>query len=92
MAQQVKDPKLSLQWLKLLLWQGFDPWLRNFHMPWVPEKKKKKKLGLSIFLLTFECKRSYFLRTHLVQVCLGWWIKKEDRSFRKKYTYKLILA
>ena len=27
MAQQVKDPALSL------LWPRFDPWPRNFHMP-----------------------------------------------------------
>ena len=26
-AQQVKDPALSLQWLRLLLRPGFDPWL-----------------------------------------------------------------
>ena len=40
--QGVKDPVLSLQWLRLLLWHGFDPWPRNFYMPQVwPEKKKK---------------------------------------------------
>ena len=33
MARWVKDPALSLLWLWLLLWQGFDPWSRNFHMP-----------------------------------------------------------
>ena len=33
---QVKDPALSLQWY------GFDPWPRNFHMPWVQPKTKKK--------------------------------------------------
>ena len=32
MAQQVKDPVLSLWQLRLLLWQGFDPWPRNLHM------------------------------------------------------------
>ena len=32
MAQQVKDPTLSLQWLRLLLWLRFDPWPGNFHM------------------------------------------------------------
>ena len=26
MAQWVKDLVLSLQWLGLLLWRGFDPW------------------------------------------------------------------
>ena len=28
----VKDPVLSLQRLGLLLWRGFHPWPRNFHM------------------------------------------------------------
>ena len=31
MVQWVKDPALSLQQLRLLLWLGFDPWPRNFH-------------------------------------------------------------
>ena len=45
MAQQVKDPALSLQGLELLLWYSFDPWPRNFHMlgAWPKKKKKKKK-------------------------------------------------
>ena len=34
MAQWVKDPVLSLQWLGLLLRLGFDPWLPNVHVPW----------------------------------------------------------
>ena len=37
-AQQVKDPALSL------LWHRFDPWPGNFRMLWAwPKKKKKKK-------------------------------------------------
>ena len=32
-AQQVKDPAFSLQWLRSLLWLGFDPQPGNFHMP-----------------------------------------------------------
>ena len=32
MAQWVKDPVLSLQWLSLLLWCRFDPWPGKFHM------------------------------------------------------------
>ena len=43
MAQQVKDPALSLQGLELLLWYSFDPWPRNFHMLWAWAKKKKKE-------------------------------------------------
>ena len=46
-AQCVKDLALSLVWLKSLLWYGFYPWLRNFHIPqtW-PKKKKKDKTDL----------------------------------------------
>ena len=54
MAQQVKDPVLSL------LRCGLNPWPRNFHMAWVQpkkskaesgEKKKKKKKQLPIGFL-----------------------------------------
>ena len=38
----VKDPALSLQRLRLLLWHRCDPWPRNFHMLQVEPKKKKK--------------------------------------------------
>ena len=34
-AQCVKDPALSLQQLRSLLWHGFDPWPGNFCMSWV---------------------------------------------------------
>ena len=37
MVQLVKDPELSLLWL------------RNFHMPWVQRKKKKKKKRYAMF-------------------------------------------
>ena len=42
MTQQVKDLALLLLWLWLQLWQGFSPRSRNFHMPKVWPKKKKK--------------------------------------------------
>ena len=46
MVQQVKDLVVSLQWLGLLLWSGFDPWPGNSHMPWAWLKKKRSvKLG-----------------------------------------------
>ena len=32
-VQQVKDPMLSLQQPRSLLWHGFNPWPRNFYMP-----------------------------------------------------------
>ena len=39
-AQKVKDLALSLLWLWLLLWCGFDPWPGNFHMPQVWPKNQ----------------------------------------------------
>ena len=39
MAQQVKDPVLSLLWLGLLLLHRFHPWLGKFHMPWLWSNK-----------------------------------------------------
>ena len=42
MVQWVKDLELSLQQLWSLLWGGFNPWPRNFHMPQGMARKKKK--------------------------------------------------
>ena len=42
----VKDSALLLLWLRSLLWCRFDPWTRNFYMPWERQKKKKKKFHL----------------------------------------------
>ena len=47
-AQQVKDLVLSLQQLGSLLWCGFDPWPRNFHMSREQPKEKEKKAGTEI--------------------------------------------
>ena len=43
MAQQVKDPALSLLWLWLQLWRRFHPWPRNFCMLQVRSEKEGKK-------------------------------------------------
>ena len=52
MAQQVKDPALSLLWLGLLLWDRFNPWPRNFLMPWTqPKTNKQKTLYFCFFLI-----------------------------------------
>ena len=32
MVQGAKDPGLSLKWLGLLLWRGFNLWPGNLHM------------------------------------------------------------
>ena len=40
----MKDSTLSLLWL------GFDPGPRNFHMPWVqPKKEKKEKASMPVW-------------------------------------------
>ena len=44
MVQWVKHLTLSLQWLRLLKWRGFDPWPGELpHAVVQPKKKKKKK-------------------------------------------------
>ena len=42
-VQWVKDLVLLQLWLRLQLQLGFDPWPRNFHMPLVQPRKRKKK-------------------------------------------------
>ena len=42
-AQQVKDQELSLQQLRSLLWCSFEPWPRNFHIPWMWAKKEEEE-------------------------------------------------
>ena len=39
-VKQVKDPALPLQWLHSLRGCGFNPWLKNFHMPGAWSKNK----------------------------------------------------
>ena len=38
-AQWVKALVLLQLWHRSLLWLGFDPWPRNFHMLWVQPKE-----------------------------------------------------
>ena len=45
MVQWVKDPALLPLWHRLQLQCGFSLWLGNFHIPWVQQKKKKKKVS-----------------------------------------------
>ena len=42
-AQPAKDPALSWQWLRSLLWCRFDPWPGNIHKPQAQPKKQTKK-------------------------------------------------
>ena len=60
MAQWVKNPALTLQGLRLLLWHRFDPWPRNFYISSsaAKKKKKKKKRQLTIKLRRKKGRRS----------------------------------
>ena len=58
----VKDPALSLLWLGSLLWCRFNPWPGNFHVPQVPQKRKKKKCLTQSFVLLF-CLVSFYGHT-----------------------------
>ena len=40
----VKDPLLSLLWLRSLQWHRFDPWPWNFLMLWIQPKKNSKNI------------------------------------------------
>ena len=42
MVQRVKNPAMSLNGL-VLLWCGFNPWLRNFYMLWLQQTSKQTK-------------------------------------------------
>ena len=61
-VQQVKDPALSLQWLRSLLRSGFDPWAGICHKC-CPKKKKKKAsktkqkkcFNFSVAIVLFLC-------------------------------------
>ena len=59
MAEDVKDPALSLKWLGSQLWYWFSPWTRNFHMPWTWPKRTKLNQTKIIFLFYY-----FFLGPH----------------------------
>ena len=58
----VKDLALSLLWFCLLLWPGFSPWARKFHMPWMWPKIIQCIEHLSTFVccLAFISKKTFF--------------------------------
>ena len=60
MAQQLKDPALSL------LWHEFNPWPGNFHVPWVVDKKKNIYIYIYIRSIVFPLRvaSKYVLRQY----------------------------
>ena len=81
MAQRVKDLVLSLQWLGLLLWRGFDPWTRNFHMlrAWAKSPNTCPVNGSPLREVT-ACLRSYNKFTDLHIVPLGFQTGKGEMA------------
>ena len=55
-AQQVKDPVLSLQWLGLLLWCGFELWSWNFHML---QAWRKRGVGIQELAILRDCSEQW---------------------------------
>ena len=64
MAQWVKDLTLSLPWYR------FNPWLRNFHMPWVCVLSPAKKV------LRPECRKTSTLSCAFLPSCENFEIKR----------------
>lgn len=57
-VQQFKDPVLSLKQPMLLLWIGFDPWPKFFHMPQV--RPKRNSVDIHSMNVSFSaCKSTY---------------------------------
>ena len=60
MAQQVKDPALSLQWPESMPRLGFDPWPRELPQAMgvaskIDKYKKRNKRSLEVGSLDFQC-------------------------------------
>ena len=71
MAQQVKDPVLSLLWFESLLWGWFHPWPRNFLMPWAQPKKREGALIPSSMKVP-RCHSSLLWQNTLGHSITGW--------------------
>ena len=50
-VQPVRDLALSLQWLRLLPWHGFNPWPGNLHTPQAQPKKKRERDRIETLIL-----------------------------------------
>lgn len=58
MSQWVKNLVFVLQWLESLLWRGFSPWPRNFHMLGAWPKKANVYVAFTIY--AWQHFKSYF--------------------------------
>ena len=55
-AQWVKDPSLSLLWLRSLLWRRFHPWPSNFYYA----------MGMAKIIIIIKFKNCMWKLTHIV--------------------------
>ena len=66
MTQWVKDLALSLLWLWLQLWCGFDPWPRNFRMPWTWPKKDLLDIAKDAHVsIIFPTEKSFHIHIYI---------------------------
>ena len=99
MAQQVKDPALSLLWLRSLLWRGFNPWPGNSPMLQTQPPKKcrceARLLGLQsqFFTSCVTLDRTLNLSVHPSPLMSnGNDNRRLQRGFRKKPLTKHLVS
>ena len=57
-APWFKDVALSLLWLGSLLCHSFDAWPRNFHTPWVWQKKREREKETELSEIYQNCSQN----------------------------------
>ena len=87
MAQGVKDPVLSLLWVRFLLWCGFDPCHRPDPPPPPPKKKKKQKKLEHLLCVRYCCRCWEYISAKdripaLTEVIVLCWREKDDKQIR----------
>ena len=70
-VQWVKEPELSLKWLGLLPWHGFDPRPRNFHMLLVQQKKSLHKIDMTRVKVKTEAQAPWLQVVFLITTDTG---------------------
>lgn len=58
MSDPIKDPKLSLQWLRSVMWLELDPWPGNFHLLQAQPKRKTTTTTTMRYQDSYSCERS----------------------------------
>ena len=85
MVQQVKDPGLSLQQCKSLLWCEFDPWSGSFHMLRAQPKGDRKKERGRKERREKEGRREEGRKTYVRVLCDEFQDTEDKKELRKRY-------